>query len=149
MKKVFYKIINSFRAAYWFIFRPKTMGVKCLIENNGKFLMIRNSYGYKQWAFPGGGVDKNELPEKAAQREAREEVGVEFVNPIALGDYFSARQYKQDTVHCFYGRVHNNYFKIDNYEVLEAAWFSEADIPELRSSAVDKTLNLYRLKFRL
>ena len=140
-------MINPFRTAYWFIFRPKTMGVKCLIENNEKFLMIRNSYGHRQWTFPGGGVDRNELPENAAQRETREEVGIEVTNLVPLGEYFSTRQYKKDTVYCFYAKVHSSYFKIDNDEVSEATWFSEADIPGRRSSAVDKVLNLYRLKF--
>ena len=148
MKKIFYKIINPFRTAYWFVFRPKTRGIKCLIENNGRFLMIRNSYGHRQWIFPGGGVDKNELPEKAAQREAREEVSVQVANLVPLGEYFSTRQYKKDTVYCYYGKVNSDYFKIDNDEVSEAAWFTEKDIPELRSSAVDKVLNLYRLKFK-
>ncbi len=149
MKKIFYKIINPFRAAYWFIVRPKTTGVKCLIENNGKFLMIRNSYGHKQWTFPGGGVNGGELPERAAQREAHEEVGIENYKPTPLGEYFSSRQYKQDTVYCFFGKVQSDYFKIDNDEVSEAAWFIKTDMPELRSSAVNKVLNLYRLKFKL
>ena len=148
MKKIFYKIINPFRTAYWFIFRPKTMGVKMLIENNGRFLMIRNSYGHKQWTFPGGGVGRNEQPERAAQREAVEEVGIEVTSPIPLGEYFSTRQYKKDTVYCFYSSTHSDYFKIDNDEVSEAAWFVKNSIPEQRSSAVDKVLNLYQLKFR-
>jgi ADP-ribose pyrophosphatase YjhB (NUDIX family) len=148
MKKIFYKIINPFRTAYRFVFRPRTKGVKCLIESNGRFLMIRNSYGHRQWTFPGGGIDRNELPERAAQREAQEEVGVQVANPVLLGEYFSARQYKRDTIYCFYSRVHTDYFKIDNDEVSEASWFAENDIPELRSGAVEKVLNLYRLKFK-
>lgn len=124
------------------------MGVKILIENNGRFLMIRNNYGRRQWTLPGGGVNKNELPKRAAQREVREEVGVEISDSIPLGEYFSTRQYKKDTVYCFYVNVHSDYFKIDNNEVSEAAWFGENSIPTECSSAVDKVLNLYRLKFR-
>lgn len=78
MKSFFYKIINPFRTVYWFVFRPKTTGVKCLIEYDEKFLMIRNSYGHKQWTFLGGGVNRNELLKKAAQREAKEEVDIDI-----------------------------------------------------------------------
>lgn len=148
-KYLFYKVINFFRTVYWFIFRPKTQGVKCLIEHGGKFLMIRNSYGYKQWTFPGGGVSRGELPEEAIRREIYEEVGIEVGNPIHIGEYFSSRQYKQDTVFCYYAKVRNEFFQIDNGEVSEAAWFSEKEMPELRSSIVDKILKQYKLKLKL
>lgn len=143
MKRIFYKIIGPFRTAYWFIFCPKTTGVKCLIENGGKFLMIRNTYGRKHWTLPGGGIKKNEAPEKAAQREAFEEVGITLEMLTPIGQYFNTRQYKRDTVHCFYIETQSNHFKIDNDEVLEAAWFSIADIPMMRSRSVDAVLDLY------
>ncbi|MBI5913057.1 NUDIX domain-containing protein [Candidatus Azambacteria bacterium] len=106
-------------------------------------MMIRNTYGRKHWTFPGGGVKKSEAPEKAAQREAHEEVGIALETLIPIGQYFNTRQYKRDTVYCFHGKTHNTYFKIDNDEVLEAAWFSIADIPAMRSRSVDAVLDLY------
>ena len=145
MKKFFYIIINPCRKLYWFVFRPHTTGVKCLIEYNNKFLLIRNSYGIKHWTFPGGSVEKGELPSTAAQREAREEVGIELT-PQLIGQYSSNREFKQDTVHCFYGKVTSDYFKIDNDEIMEAAWFLETNIPPtpVSSAAVTKVLNLYK-----
>lgn len=146
MKKILYKIIHALRTVYWFVFRPKTKGVACLIENNGKFLMIRNSYGYMQWALPGGGIKSGEAPEKAVHREVLEEVGIEIVSPILLGEYFGTKQYKRDTVFLFYVNVDSNYFKIDNDEVSEAAWFAEKEIPEPRASVVGRALDLCRQK---
>lgn len=147
MKRGFYKIISPLRTAYWFIFRPKTTGAKCLIEHNERFLMIRNGYGSKKWTFPGGGVNKREAPEKAAQREALEEVGIAPETLVPIGEYFNTRQYKRDTVYCFYGKTHNDHFTIDNDEVLEAAWFAMSDIPEIRSRSVDAVLDLYSAHF--
>ncbi|OFZ10214.1 MAG: hypothetical protein A3D92_22165 [Bacteroidetes bacterium RIFCSPHIGHO2_02_FULL_44_7] len=143
MKRLFYRILNPFRTAYRFIFRPKTTGVKCLVEHNGKFLMIRIAYGHKHWTFPGGGVDRGELPEIAAKREVREEVGIEVEKVTPIGEYFNTRHYSKDTVYCFYSKVASDYFSIDNNEVAEARWFSLSEIPAMQSFAVREVLNLY------
>src|SRR5947208_16401491 len=50
------------RVVYWFVFRPNTQGVKCLIEHDGRWLMIRNSYGKGHWTFPGGAIGRHETP---------------------------------------------------------------------------------------
>ena len=143
MKRIFYKIANPVRNFYRFIFRPETFGVKILIECDEKFLLIRNSYGVDHWTFPGGGVKKRESPENAVKREVNEEVGVE-INPVVLGQYFNTRHYTKDTVYCFYAKVDSFDFRIDESEVTEAKWFSEPEIPQFRSAAVEEVLNLYK-----
>lgn len=55
--------------------------------------------------------------EEAAKREAFEEVGITLLAPEYLGSYFSERQYKKDTVYCFYKKVDSDYFQIDDDEV--------------------------------
>ncbi len=147
-KRLFYKFILPFRKIYWFVFRPKTYGVKALIEHNGKFLIIRNSYGHKYWTFPGGSKRKDETPEAGAKREVREEVGILLENLVSLGTYFSRRQHKRDTVYCFYSKVDSDLFKIDNNEVEEGKWFLLEEIPEFHSAAVDDVLSLYE-KYKL
>jgi 8-oxo-dGTP pyrophosphatase MutT (NUDIX family) len=142
MKKIFYKLVNPIRTAYWTIFRPKTIGVKCLIECKGKFLMIRHTYGFKYWTFPGGGLKSGETPEEAAKREIHEEVGIELTNLVHVGEYFSNNE--QDTGHCFFCKVQDTHFKIDGNEVFEADWFAPTEIPALRGSAVNKLLKLYQ-----
>ena len=74
--RLFYKIINPFRKLYWFIFRPKIRGVKCVIEYNDSILLVRISYAHKGWTLPGGGVKRRETFEEAARREAKEETGI-------------------------------------------------------------------------
>lgn len=143
LKRLFYKFTMPLQRIYWLIFSPKTYGVKTLIECNGKFLMIRNSYGKKHWTFPGGGKKKDETPEAGAKRETREEVGIFLENLIYLGTYFSRRQYKKDTVYCFYSKIDNDLFQIDNDEVEEANWFAPKEIPEFHSVAVKDILALY------
>ena len=142
MKKLIYRLIHPLRAAYWTIFRAKTIGVTCLIECDAKLLMIRHTYGHRRWTFPGGGVKKGETSEEAVQRECREEVGIELKNQIYLGEYFNNNEL--DMGHCFVCRVPDFYFRIDGEEVAEAGWFDLANIPTLHAPAVNKVLDLYQ-----
>lgn len=117
---------------YWFIFRPKTFGVKCIVENNGEIVMIKNSYGnYKNWMFPGGGIDKNETAEEATKREVFEEVGLVVQNLIRIGEYTSAKEHKRDTVIVFVGQSINRNIKIDPNEISEAQWFKINNLSEI------------------
>lgn len=143
VKRVFYNVIKPLRRLYWFVARPDTLGVKCLIEHEGKFLCIRNSY-YPYWTFPGGGVNEDELPVQTAQREAFEEVGIDIAHWKEIGEYESRREHKKDVVYCFYAQVSDAVFQIDNDEVIEACWFSEDEIPENQSFAVEEVLRLYK-----
>lgn len=142
LKRLLYKFIQPFRKLYWFVVRPNTLGVKCLIEHEGKFLCIRNSY-YPYWTFPGGAADKGELPEQTARREALEEVGIDTADWKEIGEYQSRREHKKDVVYCFYTQVRSSDFQIDNDEVIEARWFSKDEIPENQSFAVEEVLALY------
>jgi len=144
MERFFYKIINPFRSFYWRIFKPKTFGVKIFIEYDGKFLFIRNSYGVGHWTLPGGGVKRKEAPKDCAKRETKEEVGIVLQDLIYLGKYLSTRQYKLDTVYCFYSKTNAANFNIDEDEVAEAKWFSLSEIPQFKSAAVEEALNLYK-----
>src|SRR5438552_16815706 len=92
-----YSVASRIRTMYWFVFRPTTRGVKTVIEHDGRWLMIRNSYGKGHWTFPGGKVEKHEEPEHGAMREVREEVAVALDAVIPIGTYTSDRQHKRDT----------------------------------------------------
>lgn len=142
LRRLFYRVIKPIRKVYWFVCRPETVGVKCLIEHDGKFLCILNSY-YPKWTFPGGGVGRKETLLQAARRESLEEVGVDIEDWRLLGEYHSEREYKRDVVYCFHAVAPNSEFMIDNDEVVEAGWFSTDEIPNPRSFAVKEVLSLF------
>ncbi len=98
MRRLLYRTIHPFRRFYWFLARPKTYGVKCLIEHHGQLLMIRNTYGHMHWTFPGGGVRRGETLQAAIRREVMEEVEITLREPTYLGSYFNVKEYKRDTV---------------------------------------------------
>ena len=52
-----------------------------------EFLLVRTTGG-RRWTFPKGHVETNEQPSRAAEREAREEAGVDVViDPVVLDRY--------------------------------------------------------------
>lgn len=78
---IIYRLAMPLRRFYWYIFQPRTRGVKCLIQKDGKFLLVRLAYAHKSWTVPGGGVKKKESFEEACYREIKEEIGV-VLGPI-------------------------------------------------------------------
>lgn len=122
---------------YWFVLRPRTFGVKCVIEHDGEWLMIRNTYGRRHWTFPGGKVERGEEPRDAAIREVLEEVGIELDDVRPIGDYYNTRQYKRDTVYCFAASVDSPNHVIDEGEIAEAMWVRIGELPEFRAQSVD------------
>ena len=76
MISIIYKFIYSLLKIYWFIFRPKTQGVICLILSGDELLLIRHTYGHSAWTLSGGGFKKHETKEEAVKREVKEELGL-------------------------------------------------------------------------
>ena len=137
------RIILPVIRLYWFIFRPKTKGTKCVIEHNKKILLIKNNYGKKKWNFPGGGVKRNENPKDAVKREVKEETGLDIHDIKFLGDFISEIEYKKDRVYCFSAKSSTDELNLHKYEILEAGWFSSDNIPEPFGKVAGRAKTLY------
>lgn len=77
------------------ILRPVTLGVRVLMEKDGRVVLVWHTYeglGY----LPGGGVEREETLEAALRREAREELGAELGQLRLLGAYTNFGEYKSD-----------------------------------------------------
>ncbi len=133
---------------YWLIFKPKTHGTKCVVEHQGKWLLIQNSYGLEQdkWTFPGGGVKHKETPEDTIKRELEEEVRLQPQTLQKLGELTVNFEYKQDTVSCFFAQVNQTNFEIDHTEVVNAVWFSKTDLPPLNRIAHEILTHFFPFK---
>ncbi len=147
IKRLYINTVHLGLRVYWFIFRPNGHGVKILIEHEGKILLARHNYGHKIWTIPGGGVKKNEEASLAAAREMQEEVGISLSDVTWFGSYESNYEHKKVVVDCYHSVVTNNFYKIDNFELAEAQWFSLDDLPKDRVTSVDKIIKLYEAKF--
>jgi ADP-ribose pyrophosphatase YjhB (NUDIX family) len=142
LARLAYRIASVLRHAYWFVVRPQISGVKCVVVHDGRWLMVRHTYGHRGWTFPGGGVHRGESPEAAVRREVREEVGVELEDVRLIGSYFSTRNHCRDTVSCFVAEVATDAAVADRLEVATTAWFDPGQLPEPCSPAVDDVLGV-------
>ena len=109
-------------------------------------LLAKLGYAHKMWTFPGGGVNRGETFERAAIREAYEEVGVRLSHVRHVGGYNNTHQYKRDRVECFIAEVDSPEFKVDGFEITEAKWFSLDDLTAERTPRVDFILKLAGLR---
>ncbi|HEV7424269.1 MAG TPA: NUDIX domain-containing protein [Candidatus Paceibacterota bacterium] len=141
--KIFWFTVNPVRKFYWFVFRPHTRGVKCVIENNEKFLFIKLNYAHHKWTIPGGGVKKKESFLDAAIREVKEETGITVNNLVYLGFYKTNREYKEDTVEIYWANSDTIEIKIDPLEIERTEWFKRSELPENHSQSVDKIFKIY------
>jgi hypothetical protein len=65
-----------------------------------------------------------------------------------MGEYFSDSNYKKNIVRCFYLHTDSSFVKIDNFEISESGWYNPEELPENRSFAVPKILEIYK-KFKI
>lgn len=139
-----YFFINPVRRSYWFIVRPETRGVKCVLIWQKKILLVKLLYAHKKWSIPGGGVGRHESLEDAIKREIKEEVGIDLETLVCIGMYKNTKEYKKDTVTCFVSYVTDPYVVVDNIEIGQAEWFDLDKLPALRTQSIEKILDLYR-----
>jgi len=134
-KRTLIRLLYPCLQLYWFLVRPKTFGVQCVIQQADALLLVRNTYGRKQWTFPGGGISRGEAAEDAIRREVREEVGLHLQALQHLGAFGAIIDYKRDHVAVFAGVAADRQITIDTAEILEARWFRPQDLPLLGPTA--------------
>lgn len=113
--------------------------VALIWDDQGRLLLMRNK-DTGQWQTVGGGLDPDEAPEDAAEREALEEVGVEVeltaLRGVVGGKGFRILYPNQDEVSyvaiVYDAKVIGGEVKPDDEEASEAKWFSKSELADLR-----------------
>ena len=144
LRILFYKAAYKFYRIYLKAFDLRLRGAVCLIEWQGKILLIRKNYGDLKWNLPGGGIGRNETPERAAVREVREEVGIRLSGVSEIGSFTGTCYYRKDTLFIFYSAVENPEFQVDGVEIREAEWFEWTALPENLSDDVKRVIQIHR-----
>lgn len=129
--KAFSPVVFPLVKLYWRVWKPKTFGVKVIVQYGNSFLLIRNAYGYGRWTFPGGGIATHEDNIVAGIREVREETGLEILQVQPVGSIISTAEEKIDTISILHGYATDQQTVFDEFEIAEGQWFQENDFPDL------------------
>ncbi len=127
--RVWYFFIKPLRFLYWFLFRPSVRGAKCVIEHEGKVLLVRLSYAHKGWTLPGGKVERGESFEEGVRREVLEETGIRLGGVTKFLSFMDDKDYKVDTIEVFCAKVPDIFYVIDGFEIVDARWVSPDNLP--------------------
>ena len=121
---------------------PKVAAV-CVVARDGKVLMIRRGtdLGYGLWSLPGGFVDRGEVVESAAAREAWEETGLVVTVDGLLGLFSLPGD--PVIVAAFTARETGGALA-PGPEALETAFFPLDGLPELAFSRDTKILSRWK-----
>jgi 8-oxo-dGTP pyrophosphatase MutT (NUDIX family) len=114
---------------YWFVTRPELQGIKCVLTHGDQVLLVRHTYGHRDWDVPGGTPRRGEHPLQAARREMHEELGVWLDDLRELGELRASPYHARDTLHCFHAELDTPEVTIDAGEIAAAEWFPRGQLP--------------------
>jgi 8-oxo-dGTP pyrophosphatase MutT (NUDIX family) len=142
IRRLVYRVGYRVLQAVWLITRPHLKGVKCVLTDGGRVLLVRHTYGRRWWDLPGGVIQHGEPPSEAARREMAEELGLKGVDWRLVGEVGVASGRHTDQLHCFCAELPSPALRIDRGELAEARWFAREDLPPDRSPHVEAILGL-------
>lgn len=118
------------------VLRWRTSGVRVMVfDAAGRLLLIRHRYGNTAlWMTPGGGIDRGETPERAAEREVLEETGCRVSSLAPIGVFHNRAEGRRDTVHLFRGLT-TDAAQADGIEVADACFHALDALPPETSPA--------------
>ena len=123
--------------------RGMTLGVRAAcFDAEGRVFLVRHSY-MPGWYMPGGGVERGESAAEALERELVEEAGIVLGGAPQLFAVYWNRKRIRDHVVLFVAR---DFTRPDppaypNHEIVEAAFFDPAALPEGISPATRRRLD--------
>jgi len=136
------RLIYLIYRVYCFIFRPVTVGVRVMMIDKDRVLLVRHTY-MDGWFMPGGGVKRGETLDQATRREAHEETGATLNNLSLVGAYTNFEEWKSD---------HNILFLSTNFtisgehdlEIAEIRFFPLSALPANLISGHRRRLEEYQ-----
>jgi 8-oxo-dGTP pyrophosphatase MutT (NUDIX family) len=132
LKRAGLRVAFQVLRVYWFVRRPKAVGVKCAVTAGDRVVLVRHTYGDRDvWDMPGGAVKRGESTLDAARREVREEIGVEARDWRNLGGIYLIIRGKRNRLYGCAGVVDPSApVAVDEVEIAEAEWFHRDALPE-------------------
>lgn len=122
--------------AWWRWKRGATLGVRVLAQrDDGAIMLVKHTY-ISGWHLPGGGVERDELAEEAAERELEEEAGLSARGKLKLAGIFANhRHFRGDHVILYAVQSPDSCEPAEQGEIAERDWFSPDALPSDVSGA--------------
>lgn len=132
VRRLGYRLAYRLLQVFWFFVSPTQQGVKCVLSHDGQILLVRHTYGPRQWDLPGGMVRRGEPPEATARREMHEELGVQPARFTDLGSVRAVLEHRHDAIDVFGAELATPSLTLQRAELEAARWFSPEELPRLR-----------------
>ena len=125
--------------------------VATIFDDQGRVLLVHQTYKGSKWAWPGGVVEEDEAPWTAVVREVKEETGLDVQVVRLVGVYHIAD--RNSLGFQFLCRVVSGELHVDGQEISEARFFDPARLPvpmtqPARQRVVDALANCVEPFFR-
>jgi 8-oxo-dGTP pyrophosphatase MutT (NUDIX family) len=146
VKRLGYRLAYNGLRVYWWVFRPRSSGVKCVLTHQDEVLFVRHTYGPRGWELPGGSRKRGEEAEVTATREIHEELGLSVNDWRPIGSIEVVVDHHRDSLHCFQAEVGSPELDIDRGELAAAEWFPKQQLPRplgRYTSAILSRLNAF------
>lgn len=135
------KIIHKIYSTFWKIFKPQTVGIRAILVENGKVLLVKHTY-QNSWYLPGGGLKNNETFEQGIKRELHEELGITVENLKLHGVYNNFFEGKSDSIIVFSSTHFSQPNKKDK-EIEQYNFFEISNLPQNISPGTRKRIEEY------
>lgn len=103
-----------------------------IVDDEGRVLLVRHSYGRRNWELPGGAAEVGESPEQTAVREVAEETGLTVIPERVTGIYPEPRHRLGPALH-FVLRCRREPAdaepRLASNEIIDLAWVDPSDPP--------------------
>ena len=125
-----YRVAFCVLRLWWFVRRPHVQGAFVAVWYDGSLLLIRNSYRPGE-TLPCGQIERGETPRVGAQRELREEVGLEApegqLTPAL--EFTLEFEHKHDHAHIFEWHPRERpQVRVDQREVIWGEFVPESEL---------------------
>ncbi len=121
-----------------------------IFDKKGKVLLVKPSYE-DRWLIPGGVVDKDESPRKAAIRETKEETGLDLDKIFLKGVLYGKNDsFRGESLQFFFGtddlsEKDKKRIKVDGEEITDYGFF---DWDEARKKGNFEIIRIFAKKTR-
>jgi 8-oxo-dGTP pyrophosphatase MutT (NUDIX family) len=129
LRRLAYRFAYLLLWAYRVVVRPEVAGVKCILTEGDHVLLVRHTYGPREWDLPGGGIKRRESPRMAARREMHEELGIDIEDMQDVGQVIGSLNHARAIVYCYRAELRAPAIEVDRGEIAAVRWFPNRKLP--------------------